>query len=1073
MPDITVIGAVTYENAVLQVCVEKNCQKALHRIEEFSHLHLLCVMCKNQLTLVSGKVENLDLKQGTFSIIPQGMRISEECGTLALVDIKPYIPSEDYALTNACEQWNIALGVAKKDEGYVVESQGEIRNTHGVTYLQFAQNRKLPEHISEYIHVVWWFDHFEEKQFRRVMQCNPPYETGGSIGVFASRSPVRPNPIALTVARVEKIEEYEKRIYLSGIESFDHTPFLGILNYNMKMDRFEAKEVTMPVWTKGWPDHIQILNQEEQEKTVNELVEELDQKNDLQELSEEKPVLSSQEILEQKPTHIVVKGASENNLKGISVTIPYGKITAVVGVSGSGKSSLVMDTVYAECRRRMDNLNSDFAGRQRPKMDTMTGCMPVVMISQKELRANANSTVGTFTGVYTHLRYIYGTIGEQQYRNSQKVAFSITPGTFSYLDSDCRCQGCNGKGIQYRVDLDKLVTNPEKSLLDGASPFYGRLKSYIENPNANWMKGQAVALAEEENVDLRLPWKELPETFKEKLLYGDETKQISFTYDNKKNGRTGTITRTVEGMIPIINRLYIEDDKGGVAAKYMSQMPCEACRGERLAAEGRLVTVMGTRYPVAAKMTFEQLASFAMQLRGRLPKEKLALIEEHLDALLALCHTAKRLGIAYIEINRTTSEVSGGEAQRLKLLAAFQNHMTGILYIFDEPSKKLSAREYGYIINLMRELISQGNTILMVEHNSDMIRIADYVIEIGPCAGNLGGYLVAEGTYEDVVANKETMIGSYIEQADYYDRGDRPIRGLKEAGKDIATVSHVTEHNLKDVTVSFPKRALTCITGVSGSGKSSLLYGGILPQMEKTKEFKQVVLVESKIAGGNARSVVATYTGIMDDLRKLYGGLAGARVQGYSDKDFSFNGGILRCENCKGDGRIKIPYTENSYNICPICHGDRYQAGAKKLLWKDKSIVDVLRMSIEEAAEFFEDSATSVRERCLLLLKFGLGYVNLGQSTSMLSGGEAARLKIASCLMGTETTNTLFLLDEPTCGLHFSDIDNLIASLYELIDAGNTVVAIEHNKRFLSAADYTITVGPGAGKYGGCIEGAY
>ena len=837
-----------------------------------------------------------------------------------------------------------------------------------------------------------------------------------------------------------------------------------MIDYNSRTDKYEKNELQLPHWAMEWAGEIVIEDKNDINKIVESQIKEIDSYAEISDITDEDDKEHETAACRmEKPTHIVVKGARENNLKGLNVSIPYGKITAVVGVSGSGKSSLVMDTVYAECQRRMEHLSSENATRQRPEMDSMNGCIPVVMISQKEIRGSSNSTIGTFSGIYHHLRTIYASIGKRHFSGNNGISFKLTPATFSFLDPECRCQACNGKGMKCIPDVDKIITNPKKSLLDGASMFLGKLKSFIESPNANWMKGQVVALANSCNVDLSKPWSELPEKFKNTVLYGDDKKTVTFSFDNKKTGRKGDISRTVEGIIPIINRLYIEDDKGGLCKKFMSELPCDVCNGERLASEGRLVTVLGIRFPVAAAMTFSQIRQFAMRMREELPEEEKKLVSEHIDSIISHCDTAKRLGIAYLEMNRGTSMISGGEAQRLKLLSAFENHMTGILYIFDEPSKKLSLKEYSYIADMIKELIDEGNTVLMVEHNMDMISIVDYVIEIGPKAGKSGGYLMAEGTLDDVLKNENSKLGKYANN-DYND-----IRKKKTKFEAWAEVKNVNANNLVNISTRFPKNALTCITGVSGSGKSTLMYKGILPQMEKCGDFDSVILVESKISGGSSRSVVATYVGIMDDIRAMFAGTKEASERGYSEKDFSFNTGKLRCDHCGGDGRVKIPFTEDSYGVCPVCHGHRYMKEASGILFQNKTIADVLEMSVEDAEEFFRNIKPSISEKCSFLTQVGLPYVLLGQSTGTLSGGEAARLKIASCLMNAGMKKALFLLDEPTCGLHFSDIDNLVLLLDNIIQSGNTVVAIEHNRRFLSAADYTITLGPGSGKEGGKI----
>lgn len=1117
MPELNRIGEVNKKENRIYVYLKSEYKKGMKHMDSFSHIHLLVIAGEERLTILTGEISEIDFSSGrlVLSVDAENLRVEDKDFPLCLVDMKPYMPSEDCVpakegivladynpaafgtQSNCGKNRGISVQKGENTDSYTMEPAGEIRNTHGVTYLQYREGMKIPETLGEFIYVFWWFDKFDEAMYRRILQCAPPYKCEGRTGVFACRAPVRPNPVAITCVRVEKIDYDNHRIYISKIESFDHTPFLGVIDYEVSLDRFGKEKVKLPEWTKDWPDEI-VIEETKDREDVEELVRELDAEmgNIFGDLSitpaaechcfypqnfssvgcnsagiyaDDSEKKRARVQKSSRPTQITVKGARENNLKGITASIPYGKITAVVGVSGSGKSSLVVDTIYAECQRRMDHLRMENAVRPRPEMENMEGCVPVVMISQKEIRAGSNSTVGTFSGIHHHLRCIYAAIGKRHQAGQKTVTFELTPAAFSFMDPECRCQACNGKGRKWKPELAKMITKPEKSLLEGASPVLGKLKTYIENPNANWMKGQVVALAQDMGVDLSLPWKELPEDFKEKVLYGDETKEVSFVYDNKKNGRRGEIKRTVEGMVTYINRLYIDNDKGGISKKYMSEQACDVCHGERLATEGRLVTVLGVRFPVAAALSFEKIHQFALKMKQELPKEESQLIEEHIDAIAAHCESAKRLGIEYLELGREPSALSGGEAQRLKLLSAFQNHMTGILYIFDEPSRKLSPKEYGYIMGMMQELIEEGNTVLMVEHNMDMIRIADYVIEIGPQAGKKGGYLVAEGSFEDVTAHGGSMLAKYAATADQY--GDGRRESFHPENAEYFDVKHVNANNVKDVSVRIPKKALTCITGVSGSGKSTLMYKGILPQMEKGKDFDQVILVESKIAGSSSRSVLATYVGMMDEIRKLFAATESAQKEGYSEKDFSFNTGTLRCEHCGGDGRVKIPYTEDAYGICPVCHGSRYSKKAKDILWRGKNISEVLDIPAEEAISFFEGEK-SLTEKCEFLIRVGLPYLKLGQSTGSLSGGEAARLKIASCLMNANMKNSLFLFDEPTCGLHFSDIDHLIALIYELVDAGNTVAAIEHNKRFLSAADYTITMGPGAGEKGGRVLSA-
>ena len=1054
MAKLISIGKLNKEKNDVTVILDKNYTKALTGLSASSHVHVVCISKEGDLGILILRISNINEKQGVISGISDDKGVfNEKEYPLEVIDIKPYFPCEDYAKGATEHGINRTLQVNKIDtEKHEISVLGEIRNVSGTKFLQL---NTLPDHIGKYIKVLWWFHRFDDKRYRSVMMCDPPYKCERKIGVFASRSPVRPNPIAITVVKVMKVDRDNNRIYISDIESYDHTPLLGILDYDADTDRVDG--VKVPEWAKDWPDCMDGQNSCDKDALEKE-IKTLDEKNQkiINSFAKvvQQNILNDNSLQREKPTHIEVIGARENNLKGIHVTIPYGKITAVVGVSGSGKSSLVMDTIYAECKRRMDILNSDNAGIVRPEMDEMVGCIPTVKISQNEIRSNLNSTIGTFSGIYGHLRSIYASIGTRNYKNSNQVEFKMTPAMFSYMDQECRCARCNGTGVVSEVDVQKVITDENKSLLEGASPFLGKLKTFIQNPNANWMKGQVIAVADELNVSLETSWKDLPEHFKNIVLYGDETKKVSFTYNNKKNGRKGEINRIVEGIIPTINRLYMEDTLNQSIGRFMSVLECSECHGERLAYDGRMVSIENVRYPVCARMSFDELSAFADYLSSRLEYETYKTIEEHIQAIKNICKTACKLGISYLNINRRTDQISGGEAQRLKLLSAFQNDMTGILYIFDEPSKKLGVNEYPYIINLMKALILQGNTILMVEHNIDMIRAADYIIEIGPGAGDAGGYLTGEGTYEDIMNHGGTLFSKY-----YNDKTAICKMSSNSSEKEFVAVKNVTAHNLKNVSISFPKNALTCITGASGSGKSTLMNYGIIPQLGNSKEFEQTVLVESKITTGSSRSVIATYIGIMDEIRELYASTQDAVKRGFTIKDFSFNNGNGRCECCNGDGRIKIPYTEDAYRICPKCHGRRYKKEMEAVKYCGKGIADVLQMPVKDASIFFKKSDTDISKKCEMLQRVGLGYLSLGHATNMLSGGEAARMKIASCLMNANMKNSLVLLDEPTCGLHFSDIDNLLSILYELIDAGNTVVAIEHNKQFIASADYVIDIG--------------
>ncbi len=1036
----------------------------------------------------------------------------------------------------------------KEEDGYELDPIGRIRNEGGKCYIE---SDNPFEYGNGYVKVIWWFHKFDKKEFRRATECNPPYEKAPRSGIFATRSPVRPNPIAMSVVRVIGKSDDGKKLFLNSMECFDQTPCVAVLPYFSSDDR--VTEVHVPEWLEHWPKCIEgsdgsVRKSESIEGEIclhdSPVVPML-----YHEMTGVSAVQNMENSFVSSKDGISLHGGRENNLKNITVRIPYGKITAVVGVSGSGKSSLVQDTIYAECRRRMEYLNKDSHILAKPEMESMSGCIPTVMISQRPIGANIHSTVGTYTDAYRRLRSIYaqvglrhcpdcgheilpltktqicdllkeekeaeisdavsGKMGEESsqatgrvYRDGtleerveaalaggkgalrvtvpgkepyllqtkqkcyrcDKLLFELTPTTFSFLDPESRCPICNGTGMVTRVEEEKLIEKPELSVLEGASSFWGKLRTFIEKPNANWMKGQVIGLAEKRGVDLSLPWKQLPEKFRNELLYGVD-EEVTFSYHNH-NGRNGEITRPVEGVCAIIERLLTDHPDSKQLLKYLTSVPCMTCRGERLNREGRSVTIRNIRYPEAAMMDFDTMREFCLALPGYLGNEMYEQIRANTEGLLEICEAAKTLGIEYLKLSTGTGEISGGEAQRLKLLSVIQNHMTGILYVFDEPTKGLHPSDYKRLLHVFEQMKSEGNTILMVEHNEDMIQKADYLIEIGPKAGKEGGYLVGEGDWDKMLASKETQTSRFL-------NGKERPRIIVEKNKNsfhYIEMNKLNYHNLKDIDIRFPKNALTCICGVSGSGKSSLMKGEIFPKMTKNKNFSEVVLVDQSEIGRSSRSVLATYLGIMDGIREVLAKTEDAIELGMDSSYFSFNGGAGQCENCSGEGRIKLPYLEDAWVKCPKCHGGRYGKEVIKVCYQGKNVVELLSMSVSEAMDFWRETPL-ISSKLSILNEVGMGYLKLGQSTATLSGGEASRLKLAKKLMDRKNTNVLYLFDEPTTGLHFSDIEALLYLIQKLLEEGNTVIAIEHNRQFLDNADWVLEMGPAAGDAGGyCVE---
>ncbi len=645
-----------------------------------------------------------------------------------------------------------------------------------------------------------------------------------------------------------------------------------------------------------------------------------------------------------------------------------------------------------------------------------------------------------------------------------KLLFELTPTTFNYMDVESRCQTCNGYGEISEIDITKIVEKPQRSILDGASLWWGNLRNFMNNPNANWMKGQVIGLADAMCVDLEQPWDLLPQEFKDKVIWGTNEEKVTFHYANKRNGREGNISRPVEGVYNIIKRLSEENNNVDIINRYKKKIKCNCCDGERLNAEGRQVSIGKIRYPQAAGMTFSDISQFCCMLPSMVGHTRYKLIKVNVQKLFEIAKAAEVLGIGYLEVDRCINTLSGGEGQRLKMMSAIQNRMTGVLYVFDEPSKGLHPNDYKKIAQQIKCLKENGNTIVMVDHNEDMIKIADNMIEIGPKAGEDGGYLTGEGSIQAMMQHKGTQMSAY------FGKKNKKESNLKKNTNQFSFINlhHIQYNNLKNIDIKIPLEALTCIWGVSGSGKSSLMKGAIYSEFRMNKDiFDDVILVDQTAIGRTPRSVPATYIGIMDLIRSIFAQTQEAKIRGYDESTFSFNG-KGQCENCHGDGKIKLKYMEDSWITCPVCKGKRYKKRVLKVLYHEKNINEVLELSVNEAIHFFHES-NEIVSALSVLDEVGLGYLKLGQSSLTLSGGEASRLKLAKELMGKKKKKVLYLFDEPTTGLHFSDIENLLMLFLRLIDAGNTIVVVDHNKQILTCCNWIIELGPGAGKEGGSV----
>ncbi len=942
------------------------------------------------------------------------------------------------------------------------------------------------------------------------------------------------------------------------------------------------------------------------------------------------------------PANIVVRGAQQHNLKHIDVTIPRYKMVVITGVSGSGKSSLAFDTLYAEGQRRYVESLSAYVRRyleqmDKPKVDYIGGLSPAIAIEQKSISKNPRSTVATVTDVMDYLRVLFSRAGMQHcpqcgraidvlsaqviterllsfpprtrfqllaplikerkadvaallveartngfsrarvdgspvdlavdklpsFRKSEKHSVELIidrlaipgedqteselsefaqrlvdsvetalkagkgmlivliltpqgeegfylgeqnvcphcdvslpkliPSLFSFNAPSGMCPECNGLGTKLEVDLGLIVEHPEISVMDGASRWFGNIRK-----KGSWHLRHIGTLAEHYGVDLEVPWQEMPQKFRDVLLFGSGDEKIHFKFENQEGTFKGESTQIERGAVYHINRLFRQTQSEYTRRWYMSfmsQQPCPTCGGSRLCSEARTVTLGSKTFPEVLGMTIEQAHQWILSLidpfSGHgLDAEKVEIVGEVVKELENRLRFILNVGLHYLTLDRPAPTLSGGEGQRIRLSSQLGCGLVGVLYILDEPSIGLHARDQRTLIDTLLQLRNMGNTILIVEHDADTMRSADWIIDLGPGAGALGGELVAAGTPEQIMANPNSLTGRYLS-------GDLRVTiptlrrntngdGRREP-KGWLTIYGARLFNLKSVDASFPLGVLTCVTGVSGSGKSSLVTETLFPLLQRRLHNAQTTpgphdrvegldLVDKVIditqdpIGRTPRSNPATYVGVFDDIRQVFASTPEAKVRGYKEGRFSFNVKGGRCEACRGHGQkmIEMHFLPDVWVLCQECKGARYNRHTLEVRYKGKNIADVLDMDVREALEFF--SAFPDITRILQTLHdVGLDYVKLGQAATTLSGGEAQRVKLAKELSRVSTGKTIYILDEPTTGLHFADIQRLLDVLHRLTDAGNTVIVIEHNLDVVKTADWIIDLGPEGGAEGGYI----
>lgn len=911
--------------------------------------------------------------------------------------------------------------------------------------------------------------------------------------------------------------------------------------------------------------------------------------------------------------YIKIRGAREHNLKGIDVDIPRDSFTVLTGVSGSGKSSLAFDTIYAEGQRRyMESLSSyarQFLGQmEKPDVDSIEGLSPAISIDQKSTNRNPRSTVGTVTEIYDYMRLLYARVGivhcpkcgreirkqsvdqivdqimglpertrfqvlapvvrgrkgehvkvlesakksgyvrvrvdgiiyelseeikleknkkhnieividrlsvkegiEKRLTESVESALALADGlvmidiidgemlnfsqsfacpdcgisveemeprSFSFNNPFGACPECFGLGYKMEFDIDLIIPDKRLSIDEGAIAAMGWQSSTEEG---SFTRAILKALAEEYNFSLSTPYKDYPAEIKNILVNGTDGHTVKVHYRGQRG--VGVYDIAFEGLIRNMQKRYRETASDSMKQEYETFMkitPCEVCKGQRLKAASLAVTVGGINIFRMTDMSIVKLKVFLDNLV--LSPVQQTIGEQILKEIKARLGFLVNVGLEYLTLSRATGTLSGGEAQRIRLATQIGSGLVGVAYILDEPSIGLHQRDNDKLLSALMKLRDLGNTLIVVEHDEDTMRAADYIVDIGPAAGEHGGEVIATGTAEEIMKNENSITGAYLS-------GRRKILVPEERRKPTGylTIKGARQNNLKNIDVDIPLGIFTCVTGVSGSGKSSLvneiLYKRLARDLNRARtipgehddiigieKLDKVIAIDQSPIGRTPRSNPATYTGAFDLIRDLFASTSDAKARGYSKGRFSFNVKGGRCEACGGDGIIKIEmhFLPDVYVPCEVCGGKRYNRETLEVKYKGKSIYDVLNMTVEEAVKFFEN-VPSIRRKIETMNEVGLSYIRLGQPSTELSGGEAQRIKLATELSRRGTGKTIYILDEPTTGLHFADVHKLVDILRRLSDSGNTVVVIEHNLDVIKTADYLIDIGPEGGEGGGTV----
>ncbi|MDO6449913.1 excinuclease ABC subunit UvrA [Oceanobacillus profundus] len=793
---------------------------------------------------------------------------------------------------------------------------------------------------------------------------------------------------------------------------------------------------------------------------------------------------------------IRIKGAREHNLKNISLDIPKHKFVVLTGPSGSGKSTLALDTLQRECQRQyMESMGMVTDGISKPKVDSMIGLSPSISVGQHVTNRNPRSTVGTVTDMYTYLRLIYEKLGERPCQNCQYMILptidkeeyneetgfkqfihcphcdhrleKLTRSHFSYNKPEGACETCDGLGKVSEIHLDS-VFDQELSLKEGGVKIWtGAYGDYLRDIVKNAAAYYGITL--DENSAL----KELDDVARDLLYYGVEDEKFTTHFPDVKPPKT-VAKGKFEGVLTGMWRRYIEKGGNSGEAELFFSNQCPDCKGKRLKKEMREVLVANTSITNVSSFPLEDMQTWLTDLHASLSREAEEVVETFLLDLIEKVTRIINVGLGYLSLDRQTISLSGGEAQRLRLASIIGSGLTGVLYILDEPTAGLHPKDTKGLVRVMKQLRDLGNTVLVIEHDADVMREADHIIDMGPGAGNRGGTVVGEGSLEELMSQEKSITGAYLKE------GRQEARQRREGTGQYLTVHHATKHNLKDITVSFPLGKFVSVTGVSGSGKSTLVFDllasfetGVYNGCQKVsghENIERVITVNQSPLSRMQRSNIATYTDVFTPLRNLFASLPEAKERKLKPKDFSFNTVGGRCEHCQGLGFVttNMHFLPDLEVQCPVCRGNRFKETILEVTYKGYSITQLLDMSIEESLPLFEGQK-KIFQVTQLLCEIGLGYLNWGQSVKTLSGGEGQRLKLAKELNKPSNKSTLYLLDEPSTGLHPSDVKRLLLLLNRLVDAGNTVIIVEHNSDVIRESDWVIDLGPEGGNAGGLL----